>query len=250
MTDYRAVAASLRACTDPQKRHAADVIDALCIYADSRAQVLRRIKDVIDDDAQYMRAGLGEILYGDLCDAVSEIPADTKAEEYRRANPLGGPANFFHAIAERIEAGEDYDAVLRDMGVTVHSKFGDHPREATPEIFTSESGVHPIPVANALEQFQRGVTSGWVAPGPWIAVEEALPGTPDKHDFGDYSARVLVITKMPGFARSIAFGKLIRYPNSIEHGWTVEGWNGAVDVSHWMAIPAMADEVSRTGVKS
>lgn len=33
MTDYKAIAASLRACADPQKRHAADVIDELLALA-------------------------------------------------------------------------------------------------------------------------------------------------------------------------------------------------------------------------
>lgn len=37
--------------------------------------------------------------------------------EYEAKNPLGGPANLFWAIAERIEVGEDYHAVLRDMGI-------------------------------------------------------------------------------------------------------------------------------------
>ncbi len=39
------------------------------------------------------------------------------ADEYERKNPLGGPASVFRAAAERIEAGEDYDAVLRDYGL-------------------------------------------------------------------------------------------------------------------------------------
>ena len=38
---------------------------------------------------------------------------------YAKANPLGGPASMFRAIAERIEAGEEYWAVLRDYGVSI-----------------------------------------------------------------------------------------------------------------------------------
>ena len=33
---------------------------------------------------------------------------------YAKANPLGGPANTFDAIAQRIRAGEEYHAVLAD----------------------------------------------------------------------------------------------------------------------------------------
>ncbi len=39
-------------------------------------------------------------------------------QEYADGNPLGGPASIFDAIAERIRAGEDYDAVLHDYGIT------------------------------------------------------------------------------------------------------------------------------------
>lgn len=39
------------------------------------------------------------------------------AEEYRKKNPLGGPAKMFDAIADRIRAGEEYHAVLRDYNL-------------------------------------------------------------------------------------------------------------------------------------
>lgn len=45
-------------------------------------------------------------------------PDDTPAAAaYRAANPLGGPANVFRAIADRIQAGDDIDATMADMGV-------------------------------------------------------------------------------------------------------------------------------------
>lgn len=43
-------------------------------------------------------------------------------KRYESANPLGGPARMFEAIAERIRSGEDYYAVLADYGVTVEEK--------------------------------------------------------------------------------------------------------------------------------
>jgi hypothetical protein len=44
-------------------------------------------------------------------------PPDEKRAAYAEANPLGGPARMFEAIAERIRAGEDYYAVLDDYGL-------------------------------------------------------------------------------------------------------------------------------------
>ena len=40
-------------------------------------------------------------------------------EDYAAANPLGGPAVIFEAIAARIRAGEDFYAVLDDCGFMV-----------------------------------------------------------------------------------------------------------------------------------
>jgi len=44
----------------------------------------------------------------------SQSDADERRKAYEAANPLGGPARMFEAIASRIRAGEDYHEVLRD----------------------------------------------------------------------------------------------------------------------------------------
>lgn len=49
-------------------------------------------------------------------------PINAAKQRYESANPLGGPARMFEAIAERIRSGEDYYAVLADYGVTVEAK--------------------------------------------------------------------------------------------------------------------------------
>lgn len=49
-------------------------------------------------------------------------PINAAQQRYESANPLGGPAKLFDAIADRIRAGEDYHAVLADYGVTVEEK--------------------------------------------------------------------------------------------------------------------------------
>ena len=53
---------------------------------------------------------------------IEEEPTTEAAKQYAAANPLGGPARMFEAIAERIRSGEDYYAVLADYGVTVEAK--------------------------------------------------------------------------------------------------------------------------------
>ena len=40
--------------------------------------------------------------------------ATQRSADYAAKNPLGGPARMFEVMAERIRAGEDYDAVLAD----------------------------------------------------------------------------------------------------------------------------------------
>lgn len=43
--------------------------------------------------------------------------AFARHETYAAANPLGGPATMFEAIARRLRAGEDYQAVMDDYGI-------------------------------------------------------------------------------------------------------------------------------------
>lgn len=78
-------------------------------YGKTKAKALSDLIDQCDDadgHAQDMLAG-------------AIVAALVRREEYDRANPLGGPASMFRAMAERIEAGEAYAAVLADYGVTV-----------------------------------------------------------------------------------------------------------------------------------
>lgn len=72
MTDYKAVAASLRACTDPQKHYAADVIDELVQLAgawrDQHARELsqeRAENAALREDARELAAALNSVLQGD-----------------------------------------------------------------------------------------------------------------------------------------------------------------------------------------
>ena len=47
-------------------------------------------------------------------EALAEQPAQQQA--YEQANPLGGPAKVFQAMADAIRAGDDYHSVLRQYG--------------------------------------------------------------------------------------------------------------------------------------
>lgn len=52
-------------------------------------------------------------------------------EEYRRKNPLGGPAVIFDAIGDRLRAGESFDNVMSDYGITF-DKAASQPEPAAP----------------------------------------------------------------------------------------------------------------------
>ena len=58
-----------------------------------------------------------------IAEAVINESEERGAEnEYKKANPLGGPATMFETIARRIRAGEDHHSVLVDYGVTVSQR--------------------------------------------------------------------------------------------------------------------------------
>ena len=40
-----------------------------------------------------------------------------RKKAYQAANPLGGPAKMFDAIADRLRAGDSFDAVINDYGI-------------------------------------------------------------------------------------------------------------------------------------
>lgn len=85
--DYIAAAASLRACTDPQKRHAADVIDELFSYA----VLLREALTVLARDAAA------------ACDTTELEPALFQARAALAKNP--NPAGSF--TTEASTAGDN-----------------------------------------------------------------------------------------------------------------------------------------------
>lgn len=61
-------------------------------------------------------------IFLDMLDAFGKDQSSPAKKAYEAANPLGGPARMFEAIAERIRSGENYYAVLADYGVTVEEK--------------------------------------------------------------------------------------------------------------------------------
>lgn len=73
----------------------------------------------------------------------------SSADAYRAANPLGGPAAMFRTIAERLEAGEDYQAVLADYGLA-------HSERATPSLTAREALEEAARICEQMESAQRG----------------------------------------------------------------------------------------------
>ena len=67
-------------------------------------------------DAQRTAPNIGKC---QACGHEHAIPTTPAAIEYRKRNPLGGPAKMFDAIADRIRSRENYDEVLADYGVSV-----------------------------------------------------------------------------------------------------------------------------------
>ena len=65
--------------------------------------------------------------FNDAC----KKPAQPQQEQaYKQANPLGGPAKVFDAMANAIRAGDDYHAVLRQYGFAEQQE----PVQQEPEI--------------------------------------------------------------------------------------------------------------------
>ncbi len=60
------------------------------------------------------------------CGAQSDIEPWNRraADKYERANPLGGPAKIFEAVASRVRAGEPLDDVMLDYGLRWTDKAG------------------------------------------------------------------------------------------------------------------------------
>lgn len=54
--------------------------------------------------------------YCPICEARGRADQPQAALAYQQANPLGGPAKVFHAMATAIEAGDSYEATLRRYG--------------------------------------------------------------------------------------------------------------------------------------
>lgn len=91
--------------------------------------------------------GMRQALFGVTIPAVDQAFADMERElaaaraeceryrtallgvkSYREANPLGGPAKVFDAMADCIRAGDSYEAVLKEYGFVREEDCG--PRES------------------------------------------------------------------------------------------------------------------------
>lgn len=85
----------------------------------------------------------------DTWDQVRALAASLPSAAYTAKNPLGGPAAMFRTIAERLEAGEDYAAVLADYGL--RSEKSARPNDPLVD------GLHPV-VHEAIDNYAKYYT--------------------------------------------------------------------------------------------
>lgn len=85
---------------------------------DELRELLERALEALESASVWISRDLHAFKRGEYKSVANALRAAlAAADEYERKNPLGGPASVFRAASERIEAGEDYDEVLRDYGL-------------------------------------------------------------------------------------------------------------------------------------
>lgn len=72
-------------------------------------------------------------------------------DEYKQANPLGGPATMFDTIAERIRAGEDMASVMDDYGIRFESSARPAGSNAEDRLRALMEGLEIRDIDNAIK---------------------------------------------------------------------------------------------------
>lgn len=148
---------------------------------------LREQARVLSDPEDWHGPGVGvpsgrmEWQAADLIESLC-APSSLAREEYELRNPLGGPASMFRMMASRIEAGENYDAVLADYGF-VHTPAAtgmpDSPLTPYGEALDLLQRALPLlrghvqagSAVHAVEAFLERVDPAWAA----LSVPSSLP---------------------------------------------------------------------------
>lgn len=107
-----------------------------------------RLRALLDRAVNSLSAVMGPT-HPNVVESRAALAANPR-EEYARQNPLGGPASMFRVMAERIEAGEPYQAVLDDYGVTVGAALASNPAVGA-EAEKSEGGATPKDANSAAQ---------------------------------------------------------------------------------------------------
>jgi hypothetical protein len=87
---------------------------------------IEAMKQALEVLEQINQLSVGEnaiALPGEIDAAMDNLRAAIEqGDQYRRNNPLGGPAKVFDAMADAIRAGDDYHATLRSFGFVERTK--------------------------------------------------------------------------------------------------------------------------------
>jgi len=84
---------------------------------------MRQALEVLEQINQLSVGENAIALPGEIDAAMDNLRAAIEqGDQYRRNNPLGGPAKVFDAMADAIRAGDDYHATLRSFGFVERTK--------------------------------------------------------------------------------------------------------------------------------
>ena len=86
-------------------------------------EAMRQALEVLEQINQLSVGENAIALPGEIDAAMDNLRAAIEqGDQYRRNNPLGGPAKVFDAMADAIRAGDDYHATLRSFGFVERTK--------------------------------------------------------------------------------------------------------------------------------
>jgi hypothetical protein len=86
-------------------------------------EAMRQALEVLEQINQLSVGENAIALPGEIDAAMDNLRAAIEqGDQYRRNNPLGGPAKVFDAMADAIRAGDDYHATLRSCGFVERTK--------------------------------------------------------------------------------------------------------------------------------
>lgn len=195
---------------------------------------------------------------GNIMPLVDELVAIGQ-EAYRAANPLGGPASMLRAAAERIEAGEEYHAVLADYGlahIDPFRKFAQRVLDGWPDCKHDTSALEqrqePEPIAwRTAEQYSPDVGSWFEYYDEYRTIDDKTGLTPlyASPQAGNLSNQKPVMCVNPEWLKYGGSGEDMICESQID-GWTplyTSPQSSTLTKAQAQQILDMALELEKTG---